>query len=71
MKQVKMTFNVDNEGNILNVEDHNLYTMKNDGVDQANFVVTFSKNLIQWSSTILKGIDNFLEKKIKIDSKET
>jgi hypothetical protein len=62
---------VDNEGNILNVEDHNLYTMKNDGVDQANFVVTFSKNLIQWSSTILTGIDNFLEKKIKIDSKET
>lgn len=70
MKQVKMTFNVDNEGNILNVENENLYTMKNDEVDQANFVVTFSKNLIQWSSTILTGIDNFLEKKIKIDSKE-
>jgi exopolysaccharide biosynthesis predicted pyruvyltransferase EpsI len=70
MKQVKMTFNVDNEGNILNVENENLFKMKKDAIDQANFLITFSKNLNGWSSTILKGIDYYIEKQHKIHTKE-
>ncbi len=70
MKQVKMIFNVDNKGNILNLENDNLFTMKNDVVDQANFLVTFSKNLNEWSVKILSGIDYYIEKQHKIHSKE-
>ena len=71
MKQVKMTFNVDDKGNIINLEKENLFKISNDVIDSAYFLVTFYENLNRWSGTILLGVDDLIEKRLKYDSKQS
>lgn len=75
MNKVKITFNVDDEGNILNLLDENLFNnefhgkITSDNVKHKNdFIINFINDLNGWSRTIIKGV-NFAKKNINnIDS---
>jgi len=63
MKQVKMTFNVDDKGNILNLDNpENLFKISNDVIDEGHFIATFTENLNRWSGTMLMGMAEFQDK---------
>ena len=64
MKQVKMTFNVDSKGNILNLENENLFKkefnveMECDSTENQNdFIINFINNLNGWSRKIITGVN--------------
>jgi hypothetical protein len=75
MNKVKITFNVDDEGNILNLLDENLFNNEFHGKITSNnvkhkndFIINFINDLNGWSRTIIKGV-NFAKKNINnIDS---
>ena len=62
MKQVKMIFNVDDKGNIVNLEKENLFKISNDVIEKTHFLVTFTENLNRWSGTMLMGMADFQDK---------
>lgn len=63
MKQVKMTFNVDDKGNILSLDNpENLFNISNDIIDEGYFIATFTENLNRWSGTMLMGMAAFQDK---------